>query len=336
MGQVGRRRFLTVLGATTLSWPLTCVAQHDARVRRIGVLALDRADAGWVRTRRSWILEDLSSAGFDVGKNLVIEWRFAEGDKRRLPELAEDLVRSNVDVIVAWNPVPVHAAWKATREIPIVMYSYTLDPIKEGLAKGLSRPGGNVTGTLWSPDWSGLIIKQYQILKMALPNARRIAALRRVLNPTHRQWHAELVVRVEKEIGLAVTDFLVDAEEDIPQALGRIADFKPDAIAIAMVPVIRLRIDEIVAFTKQHKLVSMGIGTPWPEVGGLMIYGTDIREIMNRTMSFVARILYGAKPGDLPIEQATRFELSFNMRTAQEIGYHPTKELLARIDRLIE
>ena len=336
MGQVGRRRFLTALGATALGNPLTCLAQSSAGTKRIGVLALDKADQGWVRTRRRWILELLGNAGYEVGKNIAVEWSFAEGEKKRLRDLAQDLVHKKVEVIVAWNPIAVHTAWQTTREIPIVMYSYHLDPVKEGLAKSLSHPGGNVTGTLWSPDWSGIVTKQYQILKMALPDARRIASLWRVETATHRQWATDLNARVEKELGLVITDFLVDAEDEIPQALARMADFKPDAVMISMQPVIRARIDEVVAFTKQHKLVSMGTGTPWPEEGGLMTYSLDIRDTMNRTMSFVVRLLRGAKPGDLPIEEAARFELSFNMKTAQAIGYEPTRELLARINWVIE
>jgi len=336
MGQFRRRHFLVALGATALASPLPCLAQHSPRAKRIGVLALDRAEAGWVRTRQRWVLDSLTSAGYIVGKDVLVEWRFAEGNKERLPGLAEDLVHLKVDAIVAWNDVSVNAASQATRDIPIVMYAYTADPVDRGLAASLAHPGGNVTGTRSHVDLDDQVVKQYQILKLALPGARRVASMWYPWYPEAHRQVANHNSRVQREVGLVVTSFVVENGDQISSALARIAEFKPDAIYVAMLPVIRARVDEVVAFTREHKLVSMGSGTPWTEEGGLMTYAIDIRHMMERTMSFVIRILRGAKAGDLPIEEPSRFELLFNQQTARAIGYQPTQELSVLIDRVIE
>jgi len=262
MDELGRRRFLAALGAAALARPLVCGAQGTAKVPQIGILMLELTDANWVRTKRRWLVEHLGSAGYEVGKNIFVEWRFAEGRKERLPQLAADLVRLKVDVIVAFAPLAVHAASQATRSIPIVMDSYFEDPIKKGLAESIGRPGGNVTGTLWAVNVTDIVLKQYELLRIALPSARRVASLWWAPDPTWLEWGAKLNVRIEKEFGLVVSDFIVQGENEIPSALARIADFKPDAFYVSMGAEIRGRVKEIVAFAKQHKLVSMASSGP--------------------------------------------------------------------------
>lgn len=336
MGEVGRRRFLTALCAGALAKPLSCLSQSLGKVPRIGMLLVDSAASQFGRTRRDWAIESLGRAGYRVGTDIVLEWRFAEGKREHLRELADELVQTGMDVIVAWTWLAIHAARDATQSIPVVMYGYGDDVIKQGIAKSLARPGGNITGTLWNIDPAELVLKQTQLLREAAPNAVRLASLWWPWSPKAREWVNRVNARSNREFGFLVTDFVVDRAEEIPSALQRIAEFAPDALWVANQPITRPRFSEIAAFALQKKLISFSDGPNWPEAGGLLYYGADVRHLVDRTMSYVVRILQGARPGDLPIEQPDRFELVFNARTAQAIGYALPSAVRLRVNRVIE
>ncbi|MEK6243424.1 MAG: ABC transporter substrate-binding protein [Pseudomonadota bacterium] len=326
------------LGATVVANPLDCLAQPVTRVRRIGILAPGSAGASVVPDFRRVLYGSLGRAGYEIGRDIFVEWRFAEGKLERLSELADDLVRLNVDVIVAWNDLATEAAARATRTIPIVMYAYNEDPVKRGLAASLARPGGNVTGAMWFVDLVNQIVKTYEVLKLAVPSAVRVASLWSpwIARPKAEEQVAEIHDRVKRAFGMVVTSFVVDKSEEIPSALDRISAFKPDALFISSTTAITPRSGEIAAFAIRQKLVLIGSGPQVVTAGGLLYFGPDRPHVIDRTVSFVDRILRGAKPGDLPIEQPAKFELVFNARTARAIGYSPPPELRLRIDRVIE
>lgn len=335
MRKDGRRKLLLASGAL-LAAPLTSFAQSEQKVRRIGFLSEDTADADWAQSRQRLILESLGRAGYRAGRDIVMEWRFAGEKPVRLRELADDLVRLEVDVLVAWGNQSTHAAAQATRTIPIVMYAYNGNPVHRRLVASLARPGGNVTGTMAFVDIVDMVVKQYELLKQALPSAVRVASLWSSWAPNAEQLVAEMHDRVYKELGLVVVSFVVHNSDEIPSALDRIAAFKPDAIYTATTADVRTRLAEVATFAIRQKLVLTGSGPQAVAAGGLIYYGPDSTHLLDRTVRFVDRILHGAKPADLPVEQLERYELVFNARTARAIGYTLPRTLQLRVDRVIE
>ena len=331
MNKVQRRRFLLASSAL-LAVPLTSFAQQAEKVRRIGVLSLGAptefaAQRFWQRLRDS-----LRRVGYEEGKNLVIERRYAEGKIERLPALADELVRLNVELIIAPLNTLIAAAKQATRTIPIVMLSGG-DPVENGYVKSLAHPGGNITGTIWTgPELGGKIV---QLLKEAVPGAVRIATL---FNPTSPGEDARVAEshRAVKALGMSLQDFPVTRVEDIVVALDRIALIRPDALIVLADPNSNSRAREITNFATTRKLVSIGTSSAHVDTGGLIFYGPDILAMYDRTASFVDRILRGAKPGDLPVESPTKYELVLNTKTAQAIGFKPPPSFMARVDRQIE
>jgi len=336
MGQFRRRRFLAALGVTVAANPLDCLAQPATRVRRIGLLTTDSSDTDWVKSRQRLIPESLGRAGYQVGRDILIEWRFAAGKLERLSDLADELVRLNVDVLVAWGELATHAAAHATQTIPIVMYAYSGNPVQRGLVASLARPGGNITGTVQWVDVVGQVVKQYQLLKEALGSAARVASLWWPWAPNAEQLVAEMHDRVHKRLGLTVVSFVVHSSDEIPSALDRIAAFKPDALYFLPGGVIGTRLDEVTTFALRQKLVSITPGPHGVEKGGLIYYGPDGNHLVDRTVHFVDRILRGAKPADLPVEQPDKYELVFNAKTARSIVYTLPPVLKLRVDRVIE
>lgn len=335
---MNRRRALVALGTAVLATPLSGLAQRSAGVKRIGVLTLEGVDSNLARRRQSWMHESLGRFGWDVGRNIAMEWIFAERKRENLPLFAHKLVRRNVDVIVAILNPAIHEAARATKTIPVVMYAYNGDPVKSGLISSLARPGGNVTGTLRWVDLVEQVSKQYEMLRLAAPAAIRVASL---WEPWTVESEAHKVAdavrdRVKKTLGFVVTDFVVHDAEDIAPTLDRISEFKPDALFVANLPLIRAHYGVITAFAKRQRLISSSTGAQWVHEGGLMYYGPDVRHELDRMVSFVDRILRGANPGDLAVEQPAKFEFVFNARTARRIGYTLPQELQLRVDHVVE
>jgi putative ABC transport system substrate-binding protein len=308
-------------------------AQQTMKVRRIGYLSPEVAESEPGRRNQRLLRESLRLVGYEEGRNLTIEWRFAEGTRDRLDELAQDLVQRDVELIVAAGNGPVVAARRASHSIPVVMFIGVL-PVELGIIDSLARPGGNVTGTVWtSPELPGKIL---QILKEAAPGAVRVALLWNPSLPVNKIYEAELQ-RAAQTLGMTYQHFGVTRAEEIPAVLGRIAASQADALNVIYDPaVIGSRLREIAAFAIQRKLVSIGSARAVVNTGGLLYYGPVASDIAKQTARYVDQVLRGAKPADLPVQMPRTYELVINARTARTIGYKLPPALALRADELIE
>ena len=323
-----RRAFL--LAAAALAAPHGFA--QKAGTRRIGFLSFLGPDSDSTRRYMPVFRDALRRFGYEEGRNLAIEFRWAEGKLERLGPLAEYLVRLNVELIVASTNDPIAAARQATRSIPIVMMT-AATPVELGFVESLARPGGNVTGTVWNaPDTAGKLL---QVLKEAVPRAARVALLWNPAFPGMQSYGAH-VDRAAGALGISVQYFEATRAEHIGPALERIAAIRPDALYFVYEPVTATRLRDTAAFAIERRLVSVGTAPQWVDAGGLLYYGPDVLHAIERTAAYVDRILRGAKPADLPVELPTKYELVINAKTARAIGYSPPAALLARADRVIQ
>lgn len=325
-----RRRFLLASSAL-LAVPLTSFAQPAPKVRRIGYLSLAAAST---EVQQFW-RDSLRRAGYEEGRNLVIEWRFAEGEVGRLAGLADELVRLNVELIVAYLNEATDAAKHATQTIPIVMFA-GMFPVERGIVKSLAHPGGNVTGTVWYANPQETSTKMLQIIKDAVPKARRLSQLWNPADPQMRFYDFAQRERVAAALGMSQQRFGITRPDEQKAAIGRVAASRPDVLWVGgnvnAVGVFR----EIAAFAIERKLVSVSDSALWVEAGGLLSYGPDRNALRDRTVSYVDRMLRGAKPSDLPVEQTTKWEMLLNAKTARAIGFKPPPSFMLRVDREIE
>lgn len=329
-----RRRFLCASGAL-IAAPLASFAQPAPKVRRIGVLSPDSANSVFGQELRKRFPDALRPLGYEEGKNLVIEWRWGEGKPDTLPALSEELVRLNVELIVARTNGPTAAAMRATRSIPIVMLSGAY-PVELGFIQSLARPGGNVTGTTYFSG--GLVGKQLQMLKEIAPNLVRVAIL---WNANSRRDSgfgkvtADSIERVTALLGMTPLFFEVSGPDEIKAVLDKIASSRIDALYYLGDPIFRQNVEEITAFARKRKLASVGIaGLAFH--GGLIEYSPDFGNLLARTASYVDRILKGAKPADLPVEEPAKFNLVINLKTANALGLTIPQSVLLLADRVIE
>lgn len=328
MSHVQRRRFLIASGAL-LAAPLAH-GQQTQKVKRIGYLSPEVAESEPGRRNQRLLRESLRRIGYEEGRNLAIEWRFAAGESHLLKQFATDLVRHDVELIVAVSGAT--AAIAATRTIPIVMY-FGFMPVETGIVQSLSRPGGNVTGTAWtSPELAGKLL---QILKEAVPRATRVAVL---WNPTgSASIYTPEAERSARALGVTREYFDTKRPEEIPAVLKRIAASRTDALEIMYDPaVIGSRLREVASFAIAHKLVSIGTARAVVNTGGLLYYGPEPSDIADQTAGYVDRILRGAKPADLPVQLPRKYEFVINGKTARAIGYKVPTTLLLRADELIQ
>jgi putative ABC transport system substrate-binding protein len=339
MGQIGRRRFLTALGATALAGPFVCAAQRATRMPRVGILSNGTADSNYIRLRQRWFNDSMARAGYVPGTDVLLEWRFAEGNLSRLDALAAELVRLKVDVIVGFaSGWATTAAKRATSTIPIVMYAGG-DYQASHFVGNLARPIGNVTGTLWATDQFDATVKRYELLREAMPSAVRVAELNYDPRWASSLWPGALraeQIRANQAYGFDVANFAVGRAEEIPSALDRITEFKPHALYINGGGPIRSGMHEIVRFALLKKLVTIGTSPQLVYEGGLLYYGPDVRDVLDRTVNYVVRILRGAKPAELPVERPSSYVLLLNATTARAIGYTPPAAFQLRIDSVIE
>jgi putative ABC transport system substrate-binding protein len=267
--------------------------------------------------------------GYVIGKNLVIEPRFADGNNARLAVLATQLVQLNVDVIVSTAIQPSLAAKEATATIPVV-FAGAEDPVAWGLVKSLARPGANVTGvTNFSPELSG---KRVELLKEAIPRISRIAVLRDSRQPPQSFNETEKAAR---SLGIALQSLEIRNATNIDNAFATMRKEHADAFISLPQTVITIHRKHILELTKTSRLPSVYGDKAWTEGGGLMSYGPDTMRIDRRAAIYVDKILKGAKPADLPVEQPTKFELVINLKTAKQIGLTIPPNMLARADRVI-
>lgn len=331
MGQIRRRQFLISTGAL-LAAPLAR-AQQSMKVRRIGYLSPEVAESEPGRRNQRLIRESLRRVGYEEGRNLAIEWRFAEGKPDRLDELARDLVRRDVELIVTFTDAPIDAVKRASHTIPVVMFIGTV-PVERGFIESLARPGGNVTGTVWmSPETSG---KTLQILKEAVPGAVRIALLRNPSTLLNKVSESDQR-RAAQALGMTYQYFDVTRAEEISAVLERIAASRPDALNVLYDPAVTgSRLSEIASFAIRRKLVSIGSARAVVNTGALLYYGPVASDIADQTAGYVDRILHGAKPADLPVQMPRKYELVINAKTARAIGFKIPAALALRADEIIE
>jgi putative ABC transport system substrate-binding protein len=320
------RLFAAVLAALLIS--ATAEAQQAGRVYRIGVLSPETPPPGLVETFR----ERLRELSYIEGKNIAIELRNAEGKNERLAALADELVRAKIDIILAVNTPAALAAKKATTTIPIVI-TRVADPVRSGLVPSLSHPGGNLTGLTFIPDQLGG--KQLQLLKEILPRISRVAALWNADNPGSTI-HVREMERAAEQLGLQLLLLPVRGPSDFLGAFQAAHQGRAEALFVqddAMVTKHRVQILDLAA---KHSLPVLSLYKDFPEAGGLIAYGANPPAIYRRAADYVDRILKGAKPRDLPIEQPTKFDLIVNLRSAKTLGLAIPPAVLLRADRVIE
>ena len=317
---------LTLLGAS-----LAAEGQPGAKVHRIGYLTLpSRETAGGVANTFQSALRDL---GWIAGQNVTIDYRFADSRVERLPELAADLVRLRADVIVAGANAAVVAVKNVTATIPIVMF-LSIDPVGSGLVASLARPGGNVTG-LTATAGPEIYGKQLQLLKSAFPRLSRVAIVVNRAGPTYARAMREIDTAA-RALGLQQHVAIVRDPGDFDNAFANLTAARPDAIFVPIDSMFyqhRARLAQLAAKTR---LPAMWGAREFAEAGGLMSYYTDLDDLGRRAAVFVDRILRGARPADLPVEQPTKFELVINTKTAKALGLTIAPSVLLSADRVIE
>jgi len=321
-----------VVVALVLIAPLTALAQQPVKVYRIGVLSStgpEQENFIWADLRGR-----LRERGYIEGQNLVVEWRYAEGKYDRLPDLAAELVGLKPDLIMARGGPGATAAKRATAMIPIVMYNVT-DPVGIGVVHSLARPGGNVTGLSDDQD-PEIVGKRLQLLKEVAPKVSKVASLTRVPPPglTYSRYDAAQEAAA-KALGLQVRPWYVQGPDDIEKAFTAISQEGFGALEVVYVPVTWNNRRQIVDLAVRQRLPAIYWNRTYAVDGGLMAYGEDERDVPRRLAVLVDKILRGAKPADLPIEQPTKFELVINLKAAKAMGLTIPPSLLGRADEVI-
>ena len=310
--------------------PIAAVAQPASKVARVGYLSGNEPSAIVMR-RIDGFRQGLRERGWEEGRNVVIEWRFAHGRYDRLDDLAAELVRLNVDVIVTEATPAALAAKHATRTIPIVL-GLAGDPVRTGLVASLARPGGNVTGmSLMLPELSG---KQLELLKEVVPTATRVAVLLNPGNPYHAALWSE-AQRAARVLGVQLRSFEVRAAPDLDRALSMVTSWRAHAVWIFGDPAILSLRRRIADFAVGRWLPTIATEGEFSEAGVLMTYWPSFSGVLRRAAVFVDKILKGAKPADLPVEQPTNFELVVNLKTAKALGLTIPQSVLVRADEVI-
>jgi len=294
---------------------------------------LSNNDPATESTRSEAIRLGLRELGHIEGQNIAIEYRYAEGKSDRYPELAAELVRLKVDIIVVAGGVPtVRAAKNATKTIPIVMTGAGFDPVEAGLVESLARPGGNVTGiTNLSRELGG---KRLELLKEAVPKLARVAVLYDPVNPGSVLEVKEILPVAARARRLNIQPWEVRAADGFEKVFAALNKERPDGLYVLGTAIMTANQKRIVGFALKSRLPSMGT-REYVDAGGLMYYGADLADSYRRVAYYVDKILKGAKPADLPVEQPTKFELVFNLKTAKEIGLTIPPNVLARADKVI-
>ena len=327
---ITRRRIVIAFGAGALAAPLASFAQQPpAKIFRIGFLGAESA-AGYA-SRMEALRAGLRDLGYVEGKNIVIEYRWAEGKYERLPDLAAELVYLKVDVIVTHAAPGSLAAKRATTTIPIVMATMG-DPVSLGLIASLAQPGGNVTGsTFFQPE---LAAKRLELLKEAMPRMTQVAVLLTRDNPTNRQT-LEAMGITARSLKVGLQNFEVGRLDEFAGAFSAMAKKRADAVVIPETPLFIVNAKRIADLAAKQRVLSAG-DKAFAEAGGMIGYGANLLELYHRVAYFVDKILKGAKPSDLPVERPTRFELVVNMKTAKALGIKIPQSILVRADKVIE
>jgi putative ABC transport system substrate-binding protein len=333
---MNRRTFLCGLTLGTLSAPLFGEAQRPANVPRIGITLDGSSEQEPIgQAVLDAFRQGLRERGYVEGQTIVIEYRFAAGRVERFPDLVAELARLRVDVIVAGSTPAALAAKQVTTRIPIVV-AVMADPVRDGLVASLARPGGNITGSTFLAP--ALVAKRLQLLKEAVPGASRVAVL---WHPGLYGEHTMRDMLTEAEVAaqtLAVQLQRLEARSpnDFDRAFSAMATNSASALIVFPSPMFYIEHRRLVDLAAKHRLPVIYAFREAVDAGGLMSYGTSIPELFRFAATFVDKILKGAKPADLPVEQPTKFELVINMKTAKALGLTIPQSLLVRADQLIE
>jgi putative ABC transport system substrate-binding protein len=321
---VRRREFITLVGGAAAAWPLAARGQQTA-MPTIGALVI-----GNINPEQFWreFRQGPRDLGYVEGQNIRFEFRSAEGEISRLPELAAELVRLKVDVIVTWFTPTAVAAKQATREIPIVM-AETGDPVGLGLVASLPRPGGNVTGL--ASIAAELAGKSVQLIRDLLPSARRVTALANATDPFSKPF-LEQIQLGGKATGTTINAIRIKSSEEFETAFAAMEKDPPDAVIVQP----SLPGKRAAELALKHHVPAVSVGRWFAEEGGLMSYSANFVVLFRKAAVYVDKILKGARPADLPVEQPTLFELVINMKTARALGITVPPTVLARADEVIE
>jgi putative tryptophan/tyrosine transport system substrate-binding protein len=320
---------IVTLILSLLTAPLTSQAQPAAHVPRLGLLIPSSFSA--VASRIEAFRHGLRDLGYVEGRNITLEYRFADGQADRLPALVAELVRLPVDVLVVDGTTAIRRAQHATTTIPIVM-AVSGDPVGEGLVASLARPGGNITGlSSRAPELSG---KRLELLKEAVPHFSRVAAL----------WHRDAPVgsylqetqAAAQALGLQLQALAVRSPDEFDQAFAEMTRAHADALVLIPSALFFSHRTQLGTLAMQHRLPTMFLEREFVEAGGLMAYGPSLADLSRRAATYVHKILQGAKPADLPVEQPTKFELIINLKTAKELGLTIPSAVLFQADKVMK
>jgi putative ABC transport system substrate-binding protein len=326
---MNRRNLLVAFGLGALAGALPVLAQQKGKVWRIGFLGAATADG--YASNLEGLRQGLRNLGYLDGKNIVIEYRWAEGNYERLPALAAELVRSKMDIIVTHGTPGTRAAKQATTTIPIVM-AIIGDAVATGIVPSIARPGGNITGSsIFTPE---LAAKRLELVKEALPHITQVAVLVNPDNPV-----LETVLKVmgttAGALKVELQQYAVRGPKEFEGAFAAMTKKRAGAVAILEDGMFIANTGALTALAAKHRLFSTG-GREFAEAGGLLGFGVNFPEIFRRAAYFIDRIIKGAKPADLPVEQPTKFELVLNLKTAKALGIKFPQAILVRADRVIE
>jgi putative tryptophan/tyrosine transport system substrate-binding protein len=322
---VRRREFITLLGGAVVAWPLAARGQQS-KVVRLGALYIGTADA---ESFKKELREGLRELGYMEGQNIAFEFRSAEGKLDRLPELAAELVRLKVDVIVALYVPPSLAAKQATREIPIVVI--VGDPVETGIVASLARPGGNITGV--SLMASVLHRKSVELFRDMLPSVHRVGVLGHATNPVFAKAMLDEVLRAGGLTGTEIQPVvMIRGPDEAESAFTTFVRERADAVVVQG----SLAVRPITDMAIKYRMPAASTTRAFADIGGLMSFGADGPAAFRHSAKFVQRILQGRQPKDLPIEQPTKFELAVNLKSAKAMGLTIPESFLLRADALIE
>jgi putative ABC transport system substrate-binding protein len=324
-----RRDFVTMIAGAAAAWPLAAHAQQGGKLATIGLLG-----SGTAAAQSQWtaaFVQRLRELGWTEGRNVAIEYRWAEGRSERFAEIANEFVRLKVDLILTHNTPPVLAVKQATSVTPIV-FATAGDPVGTGIVASLARPGGNVTGlSSQQPDTAG---KRVELLRELIPGLRRLAILSEAGNP-YATLDVSEVQRAARTLGLEVATFEIRRAEDIAPAF-EVLKGRAQALYVIPAPPLFANRVRIHALTLAAHLPTMHGVREYVEAGGLMSYGPNWPDMWRRAANTVDKILRGAKPADIPVEQPTKFDLAINLTTAKALGLTIPESFLLRADEVIE